>query len=142
MSLLLAAAAVWSTSEYKDPINDRMQYTASMEYGGIGLHVICVPKAGRDRKKAFVEVSTQRHLGFDGIAEVHYRFDDKKADFGLWHFEGKSVSTDSPEQFLSEARGAQKLTLRIVDFERQPLDIIFNLPSDFSAVDRVYSHCE
>lgn len=139
--LLAAAAATWVVTEYKDPINDRMQYTASMEYGGIGLHVICVPKDKRNRAKSFVEVSTQRHLGFDGTAVVHFRFDERKADFGLWRFEGKSVSTDLPDPFLAELRTARKLTLRIVDSRREAYDLIFHLPDDLSPVNQVNSHC-
>lgn len=143
MSLLLAAAAsAWVVTDYKDPITDQVEATASFEYGGIGIHVTCAPKFGKRRKFKSVQVSTQQFLGSDGTAIVHFRFDDGKPDFGLWRFDRKSVWTDLPDQFLDEMRNARKLTLRIVDYRDHPYDIIFKLPQDFSAVDRVYSPCQ
>lgn len=143
MSLLFAAAAAtWVVTDYKDPITDQTEATASFEYGGIGIHVTCAPKSGKNRRFKSVQVSTQKYLGSDGIAVVHFRFDEQKPDFGLWRFDRDSVSTDLPDQFLDGLRSARKLTLRIVDYRNQPYDIIFQLPQDFSPVDRVYLPCQ
>lgn len=143
MSLLLAAsAAAWLVTDYKDPITDQPERTASFEYAGTGIHVTCAPKFGKRGKFTSIQVSTRDYLGSDGLAVVHFRFDDGKPDFGLWHFDRKSVSTDLPDEFIEKMRTARKLTLRIVDYRDHPYDIIFQLPQDFSPVDRVYLPCQ
>lgn len=143
MSLILAVvASAWVVSEYKDPITDRTEATASVEYAGLGFHVTCVPKQGRKRAESYMQITTQRYLGSDGLAIVHYRFDDGKPDFDFWRFQQKSVIRDNTEKFITQMKAARKVTLRIVDFEKMPYDIVLTIPQDSTPLDRVYSPCQ
>lgn len=143
MSLLLAAtASAWVVTDYKDPITDQIERTASIEYAGLGFHVTCIPEQRGKRAKSYMQITTQRYLGSDGFAEVHYRFDDGKPDFDLWRFQKKSVYREFTDKFVAQMRRARKVTLRIVDYERVPYDLVLTVPEDFSPFDRVYSPCQ
>jgi hypothetical protein len=138
------AATLWVLQDYKDPIDDHKELTAALEGNSVGLYVTCVLDRKGRGDKLIATFTANRHLGFDGWAQVQYRFDDLEPVKQLWDFAGKSVTDESglySRSFLEGLLTAKKLTFRAVDFERHAFDVIFPLPADNAPLQAVAKAC-
>lgn len=144
-SVLAAAALGWQIERYQDPMHDEQrEVSAVFRRNGSSLTIVCSVR-GRNYSRA-VLVETPEYLRSAGLDVVEWRFDQDEPRTALWNYFGKTVRVDNSYQWLADSfakrlRTANRLVVRLRNYEDSTVDVLISLPEDRTSLLSVLDRC-
>lgn len=141
---ILAASAAWTLNRTVDPIDGTARNTAILRDRGNALVIQC-DISGPERQ-LIVAVKPGKYIGFPDAGPIEYRYDNQPISAEQeWEKLKDLIGTFQQSEslaFVYGMTGAQSVAIRLYDWQRFPTTVVFGLPDDRAAIDRVLDLCQ
>jgi hypothetical protein len=130
----------------RDPINDRVNATATLYDARNRLDIACDPGRYDGLRVSFTSIYwLARGNVLTGERSVTYRFDDQRARRLYWHVESRSArigdTRNRARPFIRELVSAERVVFRTRDVEEHPIDLTFRIHGARPAIAQLLDAC-